>query len=183
MNKEQFKASLDSSIDAKFASIMSTKTPKDRYLNYIDALTLTTMVRNVFNNRLGTTPPQVEAACRLSEAVLAPTAREREDHIKAAVAVGGGAAGIGMILAGIGAILGWGAGVWAAIVTFFTGVQLLGPIAWIAGGLAVAGVAGYFALTGNPQKDTERFLAVLKSSCGQAVDAIWEECNTKLSAE
>lgn len=183
MDKDQFKASLDSSIDAKFASIMSTKTSKDRYLNYVDALTLTTMVRNVFNNRLGKTPPEVEAACRLSEAVLAPTARERENHIKAAIAAGGGAAAIAMVLTGIGAILGWGAGIISAIAAFFTGTSILGPIGWIAGGLAIAGVAGYFALTGNPQKDTERFLAVLKSSSGQALNAIWEEFSEQLSAK
>ncbi len=183
MNVDEFKGILESTIDAKFAEIMNTKGSKESYLNYVDSATLTTAVRNIFKAKLRITPPQVEAACKMSEAVLAPSAKERENLIKAAVGFGGGAAGIAMIVGGIGAVLGWGAGVVAAVTAFFMGSTIAGPVGWITTGIAVAAVAGYFALTGTPQKDTERFVKVLKSSLFQAVDAVWHQYEEALSGE
>jgi len=181
MNTDEFKATLESTIDAKFAEIMHAKPEDHKHLTYIDAVTLTTAVRNIFKHKLRITPPQVEAACKLSEAVLAPTTHERENLIKAAFAAGGGVAGIAMIVGGVGAALGWGAGVVAAVVAFFVGSSLAGPVAWIIGGSAVVAIAGYFALTSNPLKDTERFLKVLKNSSAEAVDAIWPQYEEALS--
>jgi hypothetical protein len=183
MTTEEFKTSLESTIDAKFAEIMKAKSADDRHLNYIDAVTLTTSVRNVFRNLLRVVPPQIEAACRLSEAVLAPTMAERQNLVKAAIAAAGGAAGIAMIIGGIGAALGWGAGVVAAVTSFFVGSAIAGPAAWIAGGVAIAAIAGYFALTGNKAVDTERFISVLKRSTTQAVDAVWTQYETELSKQ
>lgn len=183
MTLDEFKGVLESTIDAKFAEIMNGKPAKECHLNYFDSLTLTTAVRNIFKNKLKVTPPQVEAACKLSEAVLAPSAKEREGLIKAAVGFGGGAAGIGMIIGGIGSALGWGASAVAFVTTIFMGSSMAGPIGWISLGLAIAAVAGYFSLTGSPQKDTERFMRVLKNSINQAVDAIWEQYKEALSQE
>lgn len=183
MNNEEYKGLLESTIDAKFAEIMNGKVANERFLTYVDAVTLTTSVRNIFKNKLKITPPQVEAACKLSEAVLAPSGKERENLIRAAVGIGGGTAGIAMIIGGIGAALGWGAGVIAAVVAFFAGSSIAGPIGWITAGVAIAAIAGYFALTGSPQKDTERFMRVLKSSTSQAVDAIWPQYEEQLSQE
>jgi hypothetical protein len=181
MTIDEFKATLESTIEAKFADLMRSKAQADKYLTYIDAVTMTTAVRNIFKNKLRVTPPQVEAACKMSEAVLAPTAQERQNLIKAAVAASGGAAGIAMIIGGIGAALGWGAGVIATVAAFFAGSAIAGPIAWIVGGVAIAAIAGYFALTGNKHTDTERFLNVLKSASAQAVDAIWQQYEVDLS--
>lgn len=183
MNADEFKGVLESTIDAKFAEIMNSKPPKEHFLNYVDSATLTTAVRNIFKNKLKVTPPQVEAACKLSEAVLAPTAKERQGLIKAAVGFGGGAAGIAMIIGGIGVALGWGAGAVASVTAFFMGSTIAGPVGWISAGVAIAAVAGYFALTGSPQKDTERFMRVLKNSINQAVDAIWHQYEEALSQE
>lgn len=183
MNQDEFKGVLESTVDARLAEILSKKPAGEEHLNYIDSITLTTAVRNIFKNKLKLTPPQIEAACKLSEAVLAPSAKEREDNIKAAVGIAGGTAGIAMIIGGIGAALGWGAGVVAAVTAFFVGSSIAGPVGWIAAGVAIAAIAGYFALTGKPQKDTERFLKVLKSSLEQAVDAIWEQYGDVLSAD
>lgn len=181
MTIEEFKGALESTIDAKFADIMRTKAEADKYMTYIDAVTMTTAVRNIFKNKLRVTPPQVEAACKLSEAVLAPTAKERENLIKAAFGFAGGAAGIAMIIGGIGAALGWGAGVIAAVTAFFVGSSIAGPAAWIVAGTAIVAIAGYFALTGNKHTDTERFMNVLKNSTAQAVDAIWHQYEHDLS--
>ncbi|MEI7828083.1 MAG: hypothetical protein WCI87_09925 [Euryarchaeota archaeon] len=182
MNIDEFKATLESTIDAKHADIMRSKAGVDKqYLSYFDAVTMTTAVRNIFKNKLRVTPPQVEAACKLSEAVLAPTAKERENLIRATFGMAGGAAGIAMIIGGIGAALGWGAGVVAVVVAFFVGSSIAGPAAWMVAGAAIAAIAGYFALTGNKGTDTERFMNVLKNSTAQAVDAIWQQYEGDLS--
>jgi hypothetical protein len=180
LSRVHFNSALDSTIDVKFAEIMNSKADTDKFLTFVDSQILTASVRNVFKNALDAVPPQIEAACKLSEAILAPSALEREQLIKGAVGIGGGAAGIGMIIAGIGGALGWGAGVIASVSAFFVGTSLAGPGGWAIAGIALAGIAAYFATTSNEAKDTERFLNVLKSSTGRAVEAIWPEHETAL---
>lgn len=175
LNCDRFKAALESTIDLKFAEVMRGKADTERYLTFVDSQILTGSVRNVFKSGLGFTPPQIETACNLSEAVLAPSADERKKLIKAAVGAGGGAAGIGMIIAGVGGALGWGAGVVASVSAFFVGTSMAGPIGWGLAGVALAGVAAYFATTSSKHTDTERFLRVLKSSSSRSVEAIWTE--------
>jgi hypothetical protein len=180
MTCARFKAALDSTIDVKYTEIMSGKTGEDKFLTFVDSQILTASVRNVFKNALDAVPPQIEAACKLSEAILAPSAQEREQLIKSAVGVGGGAAGIGMIIAGVGSALGWGAGFIASVSAFFVGTSLAGPVGWAIAGITLAGIAAYFATTSNHAKDTERFLSVLKSSTNRAIDAIWPEQESAL---
>ncbi len=174
-NCSAFKVALESTIDVKYAEIMRGKTDADRFLTYIDGQILTATVRNVFTGTLRVSPPQVEAACNLSDAILAPSNDERQRLLKAAVGAGGGAAGIGMVIAGVGSALGWGASVFAGVSAFFTGAAVAGPIGWMVGGVTLAAMAAYFATTSDKHKDTERFLKVLKSSSARAVDAIWPE--------
>jgi hypothetical protein len=174
-NCSAFKAALESTIDAKYAEIMRGKTDADRFLTYIDGQILTASVRNVFKGTLRITPPQVEAACNLSDAILAPSNEERQRLLKTAVGTGGGVAGIGMVIAGVASALGWGAGALASVSAFFVGTSMTGPIGWMVGGVALAGIAAYFATTSDKHKDTDRFLKVLKSSSARAVDAIWPE--------
>lgn len=176
----RFKAALGSTIDVKFAGIMSGKTDAHKFLTYVDSQILTATVRNVFKNAIETTPPQIEAACKMSEAILAPSAIEREQLIKSAVGIGGGAAGIGMIIAGVGSALGWGAGVIASISAFFVGTSVAGPAGWAIAGVTLAGIAAYFATTSNEARDTERFMNVLKSSTDSATEAVWPEYGTTL---
>lgn len=179
--RAQFNAALGSTIDVKFAEIMSGKTDANKFLTFVDSQILTATVRNIFKNALDAVPPQVEAACKLSEAILAPSALEREQLIKSAVGIGGGAAGIGMIIAGIGGALGWGAGIIASVSAFFVGTSLAGPVGWAIAGITLAGIAAYFATTSNEAKDTERFMNVLKSSTSRAVEAIWPEHEAALA--
>lgn len=171
----RFNAALGSTIDVKFAEIMTGKADANKYLTFVDSQILTATVCNVFKNALDAVPPQVEAACKLSDAILAPSALERVQLIKSAVGIGGGAAGIGMILAGIGGALGWGAGIIASVSAFFVGTSLAGPAGCALAGITLVGIAAYFSITSNEAKDTERFMNVLKSSASRAVEAIWPE--------
>ena len=176
----EFKAALESTIDLKFAEIMKSKDDSTNYLTYVDAQIMTASVRNIFKTTLKATPPQVEAACQLSEAVLAPTAKEKERLIKSTIGVAGGATGIGMVVTGVGAALGWGAGAISAIAAVVTGTSITGPVGMVVAGLSIAAVAGYFAASSNLHTDTERFINVLKTSSARAVDAIWDEFEDEL---
>lgn len=181
ITKDKFKAALENTIDVRFAEIMKVKKESEVYLTYIDAQILAASVRNIFKRTLSASPPQIEASLMLSEAVLAPSAKEKANLIKAAVGVGGGTAGIGIVIASIGTALGWGAGVLTTFTSIFTTTHLAGPIGWGVAGLSLAAIAGYFASTSNNQTDTERFLRVLKGSISRAVDAIWEQFESELS--
>lgn len=176
----RFNSAMDSTIDLKFSEIINSKADTNKSLTFVDGQILTASVRNVFRNALDVVPPQIEAACKLSEAILAPSALEREQLVKSAVGIGGGAAGIGMIISGIGGALGWGSGIVASVSAFFVGTSLAGPAGWAIAGITLAGIAAYFATTSNQAKDTERFLDVLKSSIARAVEAIWPEYKTAL---
>lgn len=181
LSLEEFQCIMDSSIDTKAVQILAHKPEGRKNMTFADAIMITGMVRNVFRQSLKKVPPQIEAACKLSEAVLAPSAKERTQLIKMAYSAGGGVAGIAMIIGGVGAALGWGAGITAAVTAFFVGGPLAGPIIWISIGVAVAAIAGYMALSASPEKDTERFLNVLKNALHEAVAAIWKTHGAKLA--
>ena len=181
INRDKFKAALESTIDVKFADIMRSKKEPQVFLTYIDAQILTSSIRNVFKSALNVTPPQVEAALLLSEAILAPSEKERENLIKSAIAISGGASGIGMVIGGIGQALGWGAGAIANVGAWFAGSSIAGPIGWVVAGVSLVVITGYFAVTSNKQTDTERFVRALKKSTAKAVDAIWDQHESVLS--
>ncbi|MGB4599994.1 MAG: zinc ribbon domain-containing protein [Trichlorobacter sp.] len=181
VNRAKFQSALTSTIDVKFAEIMVSKKESEAYLTYVDSQILTAKVRGIFKNVLSVTPPQVEAACLLSEAILAPSMKDKENKIKAAIGIAGGSAGIGIVIYAVGSAIGWGAAGILAIKGLFVSTAIGGPIAWGAAGLSLAVIAGYFASTSNHQTDTERFLRVLKSSIVRAVDAIWLQYETELS--
>lgn len=180
-NCAAFKAALESTIDVKFAEIMRGKADSDRFLTYVDAQILSASVRNIFKNSLGVTPSQVEAACNLSDAVLAPSVAEKQRLIKAAVGAGGGAAGIAMVVAGVGSALGWGIGVIASVKAFFVGAAVAGPIGWAVAGVTLAGAAAFFATTNSKHKDSDQYIKVLKNASAKAVHAIWPEHGETLS--
>jgi hypothetical protein len=178
---DKFKAALESTIDLKFAELMQAKQSDEKFLSYVDAQILTASIRNIFKTSLKITPPQVDAACSLSEAILAPSVQERKNLIKAAIGLAGGTTGIGLVIASIGAALGWGAGALATVTAVFVGSSFTGPIGWTLAGVSLAAIAGYFATTSNKQIDTERFLKVLKSATTKAVDAVWPQHGEALS--
>lgn len=180
-NRDKFKAALESTIDVKVADILRLKKDSESYLTYVDAQILTSSVRNIFKMSLSVTPFQVNAALMLSEAILAPTTKEKENLIKAVFALTGTGAGVGIVIVGIGSALGWGAGLVATVTAAIMGSPVGGHVGVIVSGLVIAGIAGYFASTSNNQTDTERFIRVLKSSTACAVDSIWEQYEKELS--
>ncbi len=177
--KDAFKGQIENSIREKIQQVME-QTGKDS-LPYIGACSVTSYVRGIFRQKLGIVPPSVEVACNLSEAILAPDAATRRDKIRKAKGLAGGATGMAMILGGLGAALGWGAGVMHTMVVFFTGASLAGPIGWVLGGVSLAAIAGYFAFKGDAPEQTERFRKSLIESVGQAIDVIWDEYGEKLA--
>ena len=183
MNKEQFTSHLEGTVDAKVAELLATKEDGKNFLGYMDANTISSSIRNVFRNKLEVIPPQIEAAIILSEVVLAPSQTQREESIKQVLSIAGGAGGLAMIIGGVGAALGWGAGVVAAVVAFFTGTSLLGPIAWITIGVVVTAVAAYFAFSGNDETNSERYLKCLKNALKEAMPHVWAEHGEKLSQD
>ena len=80
-----------------------------------------------------------------------------------------------MIITGIGLALGWGAGVIAAFKAWLVGGAFLGPVGWITGGIALAAIAAYFALTDDQAKDTERFMNALKGGLKEAIMPVWAD--------
>jgi hypothetical protein len=179
---QKFKAALESTIDLKFADLMRAKQGQDKYLSYIDAQLLTASVRNIFKSALALTPPQVDAACSFSEAILAPSSQEKQNLIKATIGLAGGTAGIGLVIGGVGSALGWGAGLIATVTTAIVGTSFAGPAGWVVAGVSLAAIAGYFATTDNKQTDTERFIRVLKNANSKAVDAAWPEHGASLTS-
>ncbi|MFI3135360.1 MAG: hypothetical protein QX197_01140 [Methylococcaceae bacterium] len=177
----KFKDALNQIIFLKYSEILSAKSDEKKYLTYFEAQSVTICVRNIFKNALGFIPPQIEMACNLSDAILAPSRKEKNALIKKAYGLTGGLSGITMIITGIGTALGWGAGLITSVSAFFVGSSLLGPVGWIAGGIAIAVIAGYFSLTSDNEKDTERFINALKMSSSNAVDSIWDEYGHRLS--
>ncbi|MCC8166661.1 MAG: hypothetical protein LIQ31_11055 [Planctomycetes bacterium] len=182
MKKNEFKSKINLSIDHKATEIVAQK-QEDKYLTYIDAKAINIFVGSIFMSKLNKIPPQVEAAMLLAEATISPSATERIRLLKSAAGVAGGAAGIALVVTGVLTAIGAGTGVITAVTVFFTGSSLLGPVGMIAGGVALATIAGYFAFSGNPQENSEAFLKALKSGLGNAIDTIWQEYGNKLSYE
>lgn len=179
--RENFKGRIRNMVDANVANIMKGKAPTDQYVSYIDAKMMSAQIGNFFLTKIGVTPPQVGVALTLSEAVLAPSVAERMQLIKAAAGMSGGVAGIALIVNGIFAALGVGAGLIASTEAYFFGVAAGGPLAWIAGGVTLTIIAGYFTLKKpNENANTERYIKTLLSGLESAINVIWPEHGKEL---
>ena len=180
-DRENFKRDLAYTIDCCFCNEMSKST--DGKLSYAGAQSIFANVRTLFKERTGVIPAEVEKACLLSEAIIAPSRKAKIQLLKAAGGIGGSTTCIVAIISQIGIILGWGKGVIAAVTAFFVGTSFTAQYITIgiAAGVMV-GLAIYFRGSGSDAKRTEKFLKALKRSCCAAVDAIWDEHGTKLAA-
>lgn len=181
MNKEEFKVLVQSTIDVSINEIVAKKTTENKALNYMDSKIISLKVRNLFSKYLTVVPNEIETVCLLTESFLSPSIKEKAELLKKAIGVGGGMAGLAAILGGIGVGLGWGAGVISAVITFFTGVAIAGPIGLIVGGIGISVIAGYFALSNDEFKNDESYRKALKESLNKAIDEIWEKDKNKLS--
>ncbi|MBO7597543.1 MAG: hypothetical protein J6T70_10930 [Bacteroidales bacterium] len=148
----------------------------DEVFTLTDATNITVALLATVNEDYGEIPPEFKAACDLSLAIVAPSKIEKIKYIKSAVGVAGGVAGIGMILGALASVLGWGAGVLAAIKTFFVGVALGGPIALGVGGLTIAGIATYFAFSKTDNATlAQKFKEALVKQTEKAVETTWNK--------
>lgn len=166
-NKQLLFSQLKIIIRERVSEVLAEKEKK--VLHFHEAEEITGLIEGFFLRFGGKVPNDIESTLKLSLATIAPTQKERIKLLKAVVGISGGTTGIAMIVGGIGLALGWGSGVVAAVVTFFTGASLAGPIAWVAGGVGVATIAAYFALSSNEEANTERFLSALKGGLRKAI--------------
>jgi hypothetical protein len=173
-------------IDQLLAEIMKAKpasgNPQGQALSYFDIQAITAKLKGLYRGPLGSVPAQIETACGLAEVLLAPSKTEKEKIIKNVASISGGAAGLAMIIGGIGTALGWGAGIITAVGTFFAGASVAGPVGWIAGGVAVAAIAGYFALKKDDPQLSEKAINALKQGMREAIPSVWAEHQEKILA-
>ncbi len=181
MEKEQFKDLLNYTISAEIIGTLAQKEAGKKYLSYADAKAVTHKINNLFIDKIGSIPKQIDAACCFANAILAPSKAERERLIKHVKGTACGISGVALILAAIATALGWSAGVQATIIAWFVGSSLLGPIGWGLIGVTLTCVAGYFFVSNNEEAKTERYEKVLSAGVLKAVDLIWGEHKESLS--
>lgn len=174
--KQTFKTLIDGAISEKCAELTSQKGK----ISYNDGKNIVEFVEMVFVKHLGFTPKQIKAACALALTFIAPSTKEKVKLLKSVGSIMAGLAGLASIVTGIGLACGWGAGTIAAIMAWFTGVSMLGPIAWIVTGTSVVVIAGYFYFSSDDATDAERFENVLKGGLDKAIDEIWREYGDKI---
>ena len=173
----KFLFAVDHAIDLRMVN-----KPKGEFFSYEDAHDVCSRVRLFFTNALGFVPPEIEGSCLIGETLVAPTMLEKIGLLKNAIAVLGPVAGVTMIIAGVGMILGWGAGVVAAITAFFAGTSLTGPLALIFGGIGIATIATYFALKDDKATHGIKFREIMRRSLTDSIHLIWDKYASALSA-
>jgi hypothetical protein len=181
MKKEEFRTLILQTIDAKIIELISTK-PDEPCVNYTDAQSISLVVKNIFIKPLKICPKEIEAVCSLSEAVLAPTKRDKVILVKRAYGLAGGLTGFAMVISSIGLALGWGASVTASVGTFFAGTAVLGPIGLGLTGLGLTAIAAYFTFSSDSATNHERYIKSLKNGLSGAIDAIWDEHGNDISS-
>jgi len=171
-------------IDAKAVELIAGKEEESAYLGYDEFRVVTARVRGLFRERLGEVPREVDAACALSEAVLAPTRQETIRLLKTVLTLAGGASGIAMVLSGVGVALGWSAGVVASVTAILGAAGLAGPMGWVVGGAGVAGIATYFMVArNNPALNSEKALEALHAGLRKAEPVLMEEYRSRLQED
>ena len=166
-------------IRKSFTTIMDNKSQNDVF-TLSDGENIVTALLAVVKKDYNKIPPEIKVACDLSLAIIAPSTLEKTRYIKSAVGVAGGMAGIGSVLGALSMVMGWGAGVLAAIKAFFIGVSLTGPIALAVGGLTIAGIATYFAFKKEDDATrAQKFKEALIKQTEKAVETTWNQYKSK----
>lgn len=178
MTLDQITVNMDMIIQNEISEILSTKPQDQQYLNYLDMRQVCSTVKRYCIDSIGEIPKEVEMACCLAEAVLAP---DKKQLIKQAVSLASGAGGVACILAGVGSALGWGTGVLAAITAFFVGTSVTIPLIAITGGLALSVVAGYFMFHNDAPTLSNKAIKALSKGVEKALAAYWERRSIKFT--
>lgn len=174
--KEAFKASIRGAVREKCTELTNQKGS----IGYNDGKNIVEFVEMVFMKYTHTVPKQVKAACQLALATIAPSITEKKKLIKAVATSMSGIGGLAAIITGIGMALGWGTGVMTAVIAWFTGASMLGPIGWIFAGASLTVCAGYFYFSSDDAKDAERFENALIGGLEKAIDEIWNNHGSEL---
>ena len=95
--------------------------------------------------------------------------------MKQVISLTSGTTGIAIILAGVGAALGWGAGIVTTVTAFFIGTSMLGPIAAMAGGAMLAVIAGYFIFDNDAPTLSNKAIDALRKGIRGALTEYWKE--------
>ncbi|WPX40851.1 hypothetical protein QET93_001880 [Akkermansia sp. N21116] len=181
MTLDQITVNMDMIIQNEISEILSTKPQDQQYLNYLDMRQVCSTVKRYCIDSIGEIPQEVEMACCLAEAVLAPDKKDKKQLIKQAVSLASGAGGVACILAGVGSALGWGTGVLAAITAFFVGTSVTIPLIAITGGLVLSVVAGYFMFHNNAPTLSNKAIKALSKGVEKALAAYWERRSIKFT--
>ena len=128
---------------------------------------------------IDTVPGNVQSACSLALAPLAPSTQERVKLIKDAIATISGIGGIAALITAVGIALGWGTGVIAAVTAWFTGASLLGPVAWAALGVSLTVIAGYFVMKDSVAK-FDVFENALIDGVSSTIRGLWNKYGDRL---
>lgn len=176
MKEEEFTSKLLSTIDAKFNEIMASKpnNPKEKFLNYVDAQTISANIRSIFVKKIGFIPNKIEATLNICEAVISPTLEEKKRKIKKAIGIVGGIGGLSLIIPSIVSAL-----TAPVLLTIVAPVPIISiPLVL---GFTIATLAGFLTFSGNDQlKNTEKYMQALKEGIAQSVHQTWNEFSDKI---
>jgi len=118
----------------------------------------------------------------MAQATMEPDKARKEELIKKAAAMGGGATGIGMVLTSIGMALGCGQGVIQGLIAFFVGSSMAGPIVLGFGGVTLAVIAGWLLFSkDDPKARAERATKALLEGVDAAIEQLWDKYGEQLS--
>ena len=180
--RANFKAIIRHQVVNKKSELISKASPQRTYLEAEEFNVITEDASREIERRLGIEPPEVTLACQLAQVVMEPSLIKKMKMLNNLLGIAGGIVGLGMIVGGIGMALGWGQGMIAAVIAFFTGAQLSGPLAIAASGLAIATAAGYFALKkDNPEERTNKAVEALIRGVHGAIDVLWDKHHDQFS--
>lgn len=167
-------------IDTAYAEIVTKKDADHQYVTYHELQAICHLVKNFFVSRVGDNVKEIDSACELALAVLAPDAVTRLKHVKMAYSMLSGLAGVTAIITGIGLALGWGAGVIQAVIVFFAGAPTAGPMGLAAAGLALMGIAAYFFFSNEDEIGlSNKAMKALKDGIKAALPEVWKSYGDK----
>lgn len=175
MTLDQITVGMEQLINAKASEILSSKPQDQHYLNWRDMQEVCLVVKSACVKQFNEVPQGVEMACYLAEAVLAPDKKAKLKLMKQVISLTSGTTGIAIILAGVGAALGWGADIVTTVTAFFIGTSMLGPIAAMAGGAMLAVIAGYFIFDNDAPTLSNKAIDALRKGIRGALTEYWKE--------
>lgn len=181
MTKEENKQALKTHVNGIIWHLCAQISSVNGEISYNEGKSVIAKVKNLFNNFLGYSPSQVDAAGNLALVFIAPTMKEKMRLLRRLATVSMGMFGLASIIGGIATAAGWGMGILAAVKAWFLGTSLTGPIGFIAGGATLIIIATYFHFKSDGATSAEKFEKCLMAGLDKAIDAVWIDKGGELS--